>query len=157
MFLPPTNKVCEGYIFTNVCLSTGEGVSVQGDLLSGGSLSRGSLSRGVSVKGGGLCPQGVPVTESPSIILMCLQYVPYWNAFLLYFPSNLLGGYDVSPCLASCSFQRYDVTSCLVPCSLQLGMVQWVWSRGGVMVPKRVWSIGVMVYLSLVLISSDAH
>ena len=24
-FLPPTNEVCEGYVFTGVCLSTGEG------------------------------------------------------------------------------------------------------------------------------------
>ena len=80
--LPPANEVCEGYVFTGVCLSTG-GVSVQGGLclgvglcpggsLQGVSLSRerglcpgrgvsvqgwGSLSRGISVWGG-LCPGG---------------------------------------------------------------------------------------------------
>ena len=78
-FLPPTNKVCEGYVFTGVCLSTGEsqslsrGVSVLGGPCPGGlclvvsvqaSLSRGSLIRGglypgvsvqgISVQGGSL-------------------------------------------------------------------------------------------------------
>ena len=27
-FLPPANEVCEGYVFTGVCLSTGEGRAV---------------------------------------------------------------------------------------------------------------------------------
>ena len=76
--LPPTNEVCEGYVFTGDCLSTGgssslwgvsvQGVSVQGGLcpgasvggdLSRGSLSRGSLSGGVS-RGGSLS-RGVSV------------------------------------------------------------------------------------------------
>ena len=34
--LPPANYVCEGYVFTGVCLSTGAGVSVQWGSLSGG-------------------------------------------------------------------------------------------------------------------------
>ena len=85
MFLPPANEVCEGYVFTGACLSTGglcpkgsltRGVSVQrgGGLCLGGlcperrgSLSGGSLSReegvsvwGVSVqRGGGLCLGGL--------------------------------------------------------------------------------------------------
>ena len=60
--LPPAKEVCKGYVFTRVCLSTGDlcpggspcrgevsigGVSVQGSVSVGGSLSRGqSLSRG---------------------------------------------------------------------------------------------------------------
>ena len=69
-FLPPANEVCEGYVFTGVCLSTGGGsrslireVSIPG----WGSLSRGggswSLSRGVSIPGasvqGDISVQGV--------------------------------------------------------------------------------------------------
>ena len=83
-FLPPANEVCEGYVFTDVCLATGGGLSVsvqgRGSLSRGrglcpgrGSLSRGggplsreggSLSRGggsksggsLSIQGRGLCP-----------------------------------------------------------------------------------------------------
>ena len=61
--LPPANKVCEGYVFTGVCLSTG-GLA----LCPGGSPSGGSLFMGVSVQGvpvkrgvsiqGDLCPEG---------------------------------------------------------------------------------------------------
>ena len=40
--LPPANEVCEGYVFTGVCLSTREGSA------SGGSASR----RGVCIQGG---------------------------------------------------------------------------------------------------------
>ena len=66
-FLPPANEVCEGYVFTGVCLSTwgGESVSVQGGGSVQGSLClRGSLSRiglcpGVSVQGGSL--SGIPL------------------------------------------------------------------------------------------------
>ena len=45
--LPPTNKVCEGYVCTGVCLSTG-GLA----LCPGGSPLGGSLSKGISVQGG---------------------------------------------------------------------------------------------------------
>ena len=44
VFLPPANEVCEGYVFTGVCLSTGG--------------SR-SLSRGVSIPGGESLSRGV--------------------------------------------------------------------------------------------------
>ena len=68
LLLLSANEVCEGYIFTGVCLFTEggfglcpggfhpAGVSVKGGSLSGGSLSRvrGSLSGRVSVQGG-LC------------------------------------------------------------------------------------------------------
>ena len=80
--LLPANEVCEGYVFTGVCLSMGEGglcpqgVSVQGGLCPGGSLSTGglcpgegslstgeSLSAGVSVQG--VSVQGVSVKRVP--------------------------------------------------------------------------------------------
>ena len=86
-FLSPANEVCEGYVFTGVCLSTGGGVSVSvqggglhpGGLCPGGSLSWGVSVQGVSVQGalsrGALCPAGslsgrvsvwgVSVTENP--------------------------------------------------------------------------------------------
>ena len=59
IYLPPANEVCEVYVFTGVCLSTGGslwggsaqgGVCPRGHLCPRGSLSKGSLSRGVSVK-----------------------------------------------------------------------------------------------------------
>ena len=46
----PANKVCESYVFTGVCLSTGGG----GRLCPKGVCSRGSLSKGFSVQGGSL-------------------------------------------------------------------------------------------------------
>ena len=52
MLLPPTNVVCEGYVFTGVCLSTG-GVYSQGRVCS----QRGSAPRGMSVPRG-VCSQG---------------------------------------------------------------------------------------------------
>ena len=82
-FLPPANEVCEGYVFTDVCLATGGlSVSVQGGGLCPGEgglgpgkeglcpgegvsfQGRGSLSRGGGSlsRGGGLCPgEGVSV------------------------------------------------------------------------------------------------
>ena len=56
---PPPNEVCEGNVFTGVCLSTGGlsvrgGVCLQGVYFQGGSLSWGSLSRG------GLCHRDPP-------------------------------------------------------------------------------------------------
>ena len=56
-YLPPANEVCEGYVFTGVCLSTGGGrgvsVTVQRGISVQGGLCQGRL---VSVKVGGLCP-----------------------------------------------------------------------------------------------------
>ena len=54
-FLPPTNVVCEGYVFTGVCLSMGGSQSQQGGSPSGGFSIRGgggSPSRGVFIQGG---------------------------------------------------------------------------------------------------------
>ena len=76
-FLQPANEVCEGNVFTCVCLSTGglcpRGVSVQGvsvwrSLCPGGSLSRrvsvwGSLPRGGLCQGGSLSIGGISVQE----------------------------------------------------------------------------------------------
>ena len=60
LFLPAAKVVCEGYVFTGVCLSTGGGVYDQGGVsVQEGSLSRGSLSEGVTVHGKGLCPGGL--------------------------------------------------------------------------------------------------
>ena len=87
IYLPPANEVCEGYVFTGVCLSTGW-ISVQGGSLSRGGLCPGgrSLSRGVSVFGesvqGDLC-LGVSVTETPPpITVTCGWYASCGNAFL---------------------------------------------------------------------------
>ena len=55
LFLPTANEVCEGYVFTGVCLSTGGG---------GGSASRG----GVCIGGGGICIQGWGWETPPSDI-----------------------------------------------------------------------------------------
>ena len=51
-------KVCEGYVFTDVCLSTGvrSASSIQRGLHPGGSASRGSASREVCIQGEGVGP-----------------------------------------------------------------------------------------------------
>ena len=71
-FLPPADKVCEGNVFTCVCLSTGAGglcprgwgLCLGGGLYPGGSLSRGiclgvCVQREGSLTGGRVCVQGV--------------------------------------------------------------------------------------------------
>ena len=61
IYLPPANEVCEGYVFTGVCLSTGAGlcpgagVSVH----RGGSLSRGDLCRGGGLRADSTHPTGM--------------------------------------------------------------------------------------------------
>ena len=52
IYLPLANEVCEGYVFTGVCLSTGW-ISVQGGLCFRGVCPGGSLS-------GGLCHRDPP-------------------------------------------------------------------------------------------------
>ena len=67
LLLPPTNKVCEGYVFTRVCLSTGGGMCAwQGGghaCMAGGMHDR----KGVHGSGGHVwqgawnaCPQQIP-------------------------------------------------------------------------------------------------
>ena len=80
------NEVCKGYVFTGVCLSTGESLG----LCPGGSPSRwdfrpeGFLSGGISVQGVSVqvdtCP-GVFVRETSHMVTSG-WYTPYWNALL---------------------------------------------------------------------------
>ena len=58
-FLPPTNEVCEGHVFTGVCLSTG-GMHGKGACMVGGMHSGGvCMARvGGGVHGGGMCGRG---------------------------------------------------------------------------------------------------
>ena len=94
-FLPYANEVCEGYVFTGVCLSTGGSRSLSrgglhpvggGESLHlGGSLSRGvCVQRGVSARGGGPCPggsQGDPPNRDPPpysnerVVHILLKYI----------------------------------------------------------------------------------
>ena len=78
-FLPPANVVCEGYVFTGVCLSTGGGSPSRGGLHPRGVLHpRGGSSPswgGVSPSQGGLHPGGVlhPVNvRAVRILLECI-------------------------------------------------------------------------------------
>ena len=64
--LPAANEVCEGYVFTDVCLSTGGSLSEGGFCPEGGSLSR-----------------GVSVTETPHT-LTSGRHASYWKAFLCF-------------------------------------------------------------------------
>ena len=88
-------EVCEGNVFTGVCLSTGRGVCI-----GGGGLPRGGLHQ--EVPGGGLhpgglgrAPLGLPMEGLGSplpprhmgyywIWSTSRQYTSYYNAFLLY-------------------------------------------------------------------------
>ena len=64
--LPPASEVCEGNVFTGVCLSTG-----------GGSLSRGGL-----YPGGSLDRDETP-GQRPQRTLTSGRYASYWNVCLL--------------------------------------------------------------------------
>ena len=82
--LPPAKEVCEGNVFTGVCLSTGRGgVSVQGEFLFRG----------------GLC-QGDPRTVT------CGRYASYWNAFLLSIFSVFRGASPFSEASEESQFKR---------------------------------------------------
>ena len=61
ILLPPANEVCEGYVFTGVCLSTG-----------------GRTHLILSASGGMHAPGGYYKMRS-----MSGRYASYWNAFLL--------------------------------------------------------------------------
>ena len=80
--LPPANEVCEGYVFTGVCLSGG-------CAWQGGVHSRGHVcGRGACAwRGGGACAWlGACACMSPGryyeIRSMRGRYASYWNAFL---------------------------------------------------------------------------
>ena len=72
-FSQPSNEVCEGNVFTGVCLSTG----------GSWSLSRGGLCPGCLCPGG-LCPGRPPCMVNNG------RYASYWNAFLLIIVLNQL-------------------------------------------------------------------
>ena len=69
--LPPTNEVCEGYVFTVVCLSTKEGRAWQGGGVHGG----GNVwLGGCAWQGGMRAPRQIlrdPVNERAVRILLC--------------------------------------------------------------------------------------
>ena len=56
-FLPPTNEVCEGYVFTGVCLSTGGACVTGACMVGGGMCGRGGM-RGGGAWQGGMCGGG---------------------------------------------------------------------------------------------------
>ena len=78
LYLPSANEVCEGYVFTLVCLSLGWGLLLRGCLLRRGACSR-----------EGACSGGV---ETPCDGYCCGRYAFYWNAFL--FPFFMPGNQD---------------------------------------------------------------
>ena len=53
MLLPPANEVCEGYVFTGVCLSTGGGRAWQGVVHGGGGMHGGGCVCVGGMHGGG--------------------------------------------------------------------------------------------------------
>ena len=71
--LPPANEVCEGYVFTGVCLSTG-GVSAP-------------LHAGIHTPPGQTPPGQTPPVHA-GIRSTSGRYASHWNAFLLHY--NLL-------------------------------------------------------------------
>ena len=108
--LQPANEVCEGNVFTGVCLSTGERCVSQ-NALGRGCVSqhalRGCLPRGVFVQGvsaqDGVCPGGcLPggVADTPTrtrgrppsryygIRSTSRRYASHWNAFLFLIVSS---------------------------------------------------------------------
>ena len=72
--LPPANEICEGYVFTGVCLSTG------GVCSGGGSALGGCLLPGVFRGGGGRC-----LVEAPKTFFFCIFFVFLFCIFFLLF------------------------------------------------------------------------
>ena len=124
----PANEVCEGYVFTGVCLFTGGSQYLSsGGVCARGFLSRGSLSRGVSVQGvsvqgegslclggrvsiqGGLCPGRTQWTETAPRTEKSGRYASYWNAFLFTLQRPIFGT-DISTwigirvCVRQCNY-----------------------------------------------------
>ena len=90
MYIFTVLKGCDGYVFTCVSLSTGEGISVQGGLCPGSSSVQGGLCAGgvclgvsvqkVSVKEslclGGLCPgKGDPRYGNVRVVRIVLECI----------------------------------------------------------------------------------
>ena len=99
MYLPPANEVCEGYVFTGVCLSTGWRHACRGGhvwqgvcVWWGGMHGRGCAWHGsMHGTGGGMhgrvCGMPPPPSRYYEIRSMIGRYASYWNAFLshIYF------------------------------------------------------------------------
>ena len=105
--LPPTNEVCEGYVFKGVCLFTRREHVWQGACIAGGHvwwgpcMAEGHVWWQFHAWQGGRCAwqgdmhsrgryvwQGACMSHTlchvrPHMQSMCGQYVTYWNAFLL--------------------------------------------------------------------------
>ena len=75
-YLPAANEVCEGYVFTPVCLSTGGGACV----VVGARGSRVCVVE--DMHGRGACPLR-QILRDTVIGSMSGRYASYWNAFLL--------------------------------------------------------------------------
>ena len=115
IFLPPANEVCEGYVFTLICLSTGGGgVHGRGHActagghacVAGGMRGRGACMAGRCtwqgvMHGRGTCMAGdhawqegmrgrgawhTPPGRYHEIRSMSGRYASYWNAFLFLYP-----------------------------------------------------------------------
>ena len=67
LLLPPANEVCEGYVFTGVCLSTGcvwqGGVHGGGACMAGGMYGRGCVAGGMHGRGWWACMVGSCMAE----------------------------------------------------------------------------------------------
>ena len=99
-FSPPTNEICEGYVFTGYLSVHGGGGGDLGLYPGGGegSLSGGSVQGvsvlGISVQGGRRSlSKGVSVRKIPHTVT-CGRYASYWNAFLFVV---ILLGHDKRP------------------------------------------------------------
>ena len=106
--LPPANEVCEGYVITGVCLSTGgggcmagghawqedvggrQGHAWQGGMHGGGMHGREACMSKRGCTWQGACISCTPATATPPrqilrdtvIQSMSGRYASYWNAFL---------------------------------------------------------------------------
>ena len=68
-FLPPANEVCEGNVFTGVCLSTGWGLCSGGLCLGGGVLCQGDPPYGNM--------------QAVRILLECIFVTEVWKFHLI--------------------------------------------------------------------------
>ena len=85
--LPIANEVCEGYVFTPVCLSTGVGElsrpRPRGDVGgSGRDVSRPTPRGGGCPGPGGVSQHALRQTPPSAEGYCCGRYALYWNAFL---------------------------------------------------------------------------
>ena len=105
--LPPANEVCEGYVFTRVCLSTGGGSTWAGTPLLG-RYTPGQVPPRAGTPSGQVHPLGryTPTTVHAGIRSISGRYASHWNAFLFvgFFCSGSL-------CFRICSFFSGNICS----------------------------------------------